>query len=202
MNPNTSPAHSPPPSPLNRYYEGSIAEKHALAGELDHTWSKVIHRDPQIREAMAELQPAMDQLAEMMAAMGLGLLCSGCAADEGGGCCSAFMGGNTDVIQLLMNRLLGCAPDHRGGSEESCCYLGSRGCSFLLKPIFCLNYSCSRITQALGKEKVESLDRAAGLLLQRQLGLEALLLKVIDRACPEHDLPSPAPEQQTGEGQA
>jgi len=116
-----------------------------------------------------------------MAAMHLGPLCTRCSSEAGGGCCSLFMAGETDALQMLMNLLAGIdvRPVRNDGLE--CCFLGETGCIFLFKPMFCLNYNCTHIHQAATPEQMQELERLAGTLLTGQYELEQFLLARIRR---------------------
>ena len=78
----------------------------------------------------------------------------------------------TDVAQLLLNMLAGVVVEIQRSNGTDCCYLGERGCLFLLKPIFCLNYNCSIITLGGQRDNLLMLEKRTGILLRTQQDME------------------------------
>lgn len=164
---------------MQTYYSGTIAAKLTVARGLYEDQAPDLLASPVIIEALESLRHCALALDGQMRAMDLGRLCSRCAARSGGGCCSAFMAGNTDSILLLINLLLGVPVQSRNNGEENCCYLGERGCLFLVKPIFCLNYNCKQILDRTDTENLDALYRFAAGVLSQQTRVEGLLLEAL-----------------------
>ena len=137
---------------------------------------------PEIRAAQARLDACMTDLC-------LGELCGACAGKIGpngrpntGGCCSAVMAENSDLPLLVLNLLLGADLRPQTAQPESCCFLGPRGCRFMVKPLFCLNYYCPRLQDLLAHLEPEDrhrLQAASAATLARQTAWEARFLEVI-----------------------
>ena len=161
---------------LHLLYSGEPAEKLATARRLYAELHDRLMQIPDLAQALAEVQHQARLLSDHMRAMELGRLCSRCAASPGGGCCSAVMAGNTDVIQILLNLLLGVAVEFRSDSGEDCGFLGPQGCLFPLKPIFCLNYNCSHILKGAEPESLALLYQRANAVLSRQTAIETMLI--------------------------
>jgi hypothetical protein len=85
------------------FYGGDVLSKLATARDLYGRYGKVLAVRPEILVHMAAVQGAERDLQTRMGAMRMGVTCSRCAARAGGGCCSRFMAGENDVLQLLMN---------------------------------------------------------------------------------------------------
>ena len=164
---------------MQTYYSGSVAAKLTVARGLYGDRAADLIASPVINEALERLRHCALALDGQMRAMDLGRLCSRCAARSGGGCCSAFMAGNTDSILLLINLLLGVTVQSRNNDEENCCYLGEQGCLFLVKPIFCLNYNCKHILDRTDTENLEALYRFVAGVLSQQTRVESLLLEAL-----------------------
>jgi hypothetical protein len=158
------------------FYRGDVYEKLGLARRI---WGRF---GPQLREnggIVSGLDTVMEKgvvLSACMDGMGMARICSGCAAREGGGCCSLFMAGENDVLQLVMNMLAGVPVETVCTDGIHCCFLGERGCVLTLKPMFCLNYNCREIHKQGAGEPIRLLEKVAGDLLQSQHALEQLLL--------------------------
>lgn len=164
---------------LHLLYSGEPAEKLATARRLHAEHHDRLAQIPGLAQALTEVHRQAQALGDHMQAMGLGQLCSRCAATPGGGCCSATMAGNTDVIQILTNLLLGASVEFRADSGEDCGFLGPQGCLFPLKPIFCLNYNCTHILKGAEPDALTLLYQRANAVLSRQTDIETMLLAAL-----------------------
>jgi len=111
-----------------------------------------------------------------MTTMDLGPLCINCSSTPAGGCCSLFMAGETDALQMFLNLLAGVNVRPVRDDGRECCFLGKTGCIFLFKPMFCLNYNCTHIHQAAAPTQIQELERLTGVVLTKQYELEQSLL--------------------------
>ncbi|MDD3814182.1 MAG: hypothetical protein PHZ02_06000 [Desulfocapsaceae bacterium] len=158
------------------FYSGDVVVKLAVAQDLYSRYGKELALRPDIMSQLAMMQVSERALQSQMTVMGMGKTCTQCAGRQGGGCCSRFMAGENDALQLLMNLLAGIQVSIQRDDLIECCFLGVAGCVLVMKPMFCLNYNCSHIT---GKEEpavLLLLEQQAGDLLRKQAVLEGLLL--------------------------
>ena len=158
-------------------YSGTVNDKLNQAGKLHANLGGRAASVPGLTEALGQLREHACALDEQMRAMEMGQRCGQCAATPGGGCCSAFMAGNADAVQLLINLLMGIDVIHREQSGENCGFLGPQGCLFLVKPIFCLNYNCSHILTGSEPGQLAALYQRAAAVLRQQTEVEGLLLE-------------------------
>jgi len=163
---------------LQDFYGGSIGARLSVAQSLYLELASELAVHETFPRMLAQAVVLEKELARTMAGLDLGALCAVCGTKAGGGCCSSFMAGENDVVQLLLNLLAG-APVAALREDDECCFLGKRGCLLLFKPMFCLNYNCQQIRQGAGPERMRRLDQATGKLLQQQYALEQLLLEVL-----------------------
>lgn len=159
-----------------RFYSGDVVVKLAVARELYSRFGRVLLLLPEMRTQLTAVQADERALQEQMAAMGMGATCTQCASRPGGGCCSRFMAGENDVLQLLMNLLAGIQVTIQQDGDGECCFLGPTGCVLTLKPMFCLNYNCVHIKDKAQGEPLRLVEQRTGILLTRQAVLEQLLL--------------------------
>ena len=129
------------------WYSGTPKEKLEQARALLAVVQRNQCIDAGLQAELAALRKSCEQLNQQMEQMEMGALCTACAKRPNGGCCSAYMADNTDSIQILINLLLEKDIDQRLPEDNECCFLGPRGCLFMAKPIFCLNYNCTHIVQ-------------------------------------------------------
>jgi len=159
-------------------YGTTIQARLGVAHRLHSGLAPELGANEAVAGMLAQAGLLQRELSGIMADLDFGSLCSVCGARAGGGCCSSFMAGENDVIQLLINLLAGvCVRILREDGE--CCFLGERGCLLLFKPMFCLNYNCRHIRQTAGPAPMHRLDQGVGRLLQQQYGLEQLLLEFL-----------------------
>ena len=152
--------------------ETAVAEKVEVARQLFSRWGADLNRDGGMVHLMHGLVGQAESVATQMAAMKLGCLCSACASSPGGGCCSLFMAGETDPLQLLMNLLAGVDIRLLPHDDDSCTFLAGEGCQFLFKPMFCLNYLCHNIRHYADPCQLRQLERLTGLQLQQHYAVE------------------------------
>lgn len=170
------------PSLQKQIFDAPVAEKQRMAEEMYEKYAADILRDAALRADVESLKKYGQQLGSHMAAAGMGKLCIRCGAGQGGGCCSLYMANETDAIQMLMNMLTGIRIREVNNDGKECCYLGKDGCLFLFKPMFCLNYNCRQIFDALSSEEICELEHLTGQLLTRQYEVEKRILDLICRA--------------------
>lgn len=166
---------------VQTYYSGTAAAKLQVARDLHQRLGAQLAAVPAIREGLAQLRHQALALDAQMQAMALGRLCSRCASQPGGGCCSAAMADNTDSLMLLTNLLLGVAIDRREQEDADCCYLGTQGCLFAIKPFFCLTYNCQAILADADGASLTALYQYTGAVMGQQGRVESLLLEALDR---------------------
>jgi len=163
---------------LQDFYGGSIRARLAVSQGLYPDLALELAANVVFTRLLAQALILEKELAKTMGALDLGALCAVCGAKAGGGCCSSFMAGENDVVQLLINLLAG-VPVAVLREDAECCFLGERGCLLLFKPMFCLNYNCQQIRLGAGPDRMRRLEQATGRLLQQQYALEQLLLEIL-----------------------
>jgi hypothetical protein len=164
---------------VQTYYSGTPAEKLTQARDLFAELADRLTTSLAFQEELDQLRWHSQALNEHMGIMDLGQLCGDCAARPGGGCCSAYMADNTDSLQMLINLLLGVKVAQQQESGENCRFLGTQGCLFLVKPIFCLNYNCTHILVSTEPVNLEVLYHRAAAVLSQQTKIEGLLLEAL-----------------------
>jgi hypothetical protein len=158
------------------FYSGDVVSKLSVVRELYSRYGEALHQQLDIMTQLSAVVEDERALRDQMGAMGMGATCTHCASRPGGGCCSRYMSGENDVLQLLMNLLAGVQVVIQEDDLGECCFLGITGCILTLKPMFCLNYNCSHIKGKADMENLRLLEQRTGLLLTRQAVLEQMLL--------------------------
>lgn len=166
---------------LQQLFTVPVADKQHFAEALHQKYGADFLGQDDLRADLELLQNFAQLVNRHMAKLELGKMCVRCAAGSGGGCCSLFMAGETDAVQMLMNMLVGVPVSQVRDDGRECCYLGEKGCLFTFKPIFCLNYNCKSIRDGVSSENVTELERLTGQLLGKQYEVEKKLLELISR---------------------
>ncbi|PID72805.1 MAG: hypothetical protein CSB34_00395 [Desulfobulbus propionicus] len=161
---------------LEDLYQGSVASRLEIAQRVVNEVGPQLKTDDGFNCEFALLKQYADDLNAHMTHMDMGSLCAKCAATPSGGCCSLYMSNETDALQLAMNMLAGIEVRFVRDDGEQCCFLGEKGCLFLFKPMFCLNYNCRHIVDAASPEELGQLESLAGKLLGKQYQVEQYLL--------------------------
>ena len=165
---------------FDRLYNGPTPSRLDFALELYHGHHEQLLAGEKLTGQLTLLKKLASALQDHMRRMNLGPLCARCATGAGGGCCSLYMAGETDALQLLMNLLAGVPVAMVRDDGRECCYLGESGCIFLFKPIFCLNYNCSHIAVAASPGEMRELERLTGQMLTAQYQTEKLLQALLE----------------------
>ena len=158
-------------------YGGSVESRLAFGLLLFKEFGSILGENDAVSGTLALMRQQERALADHMTGLMLGRLCASCASTSGGGCCSGYMAGETDSLQILMNLMAGVAVARVNENPAGCCYLGAMGCIFAFKPMFCLNYNCHRIRETADGRPLRELERLAGLVLGSQYDLERLLFR-------------------------
>ncbi len=156
-------------------YSGTVKSRLQFAHRLYRECGDYLLSDTQVSATLDALTQSAKALSFHMLQMGMGEICTKCSEKEGGGCCSLYMAGETDGIQLLMNILVGVDVHAVRNDTFECCYLGPSGCIFIFKPFFCLNYNCGEIIESGRGESSRGLADLTGKLLGQQHELEQMI---------------------------
>lgn len=171
----------PPATPLlDRVYTTDVDERLEFAKVLYTELQPLLADDTTFSQKLDTLRQAAREVNQQMAGMEFSILCPDCAADpRRGGCCSLYMAGETDALQLLLNMLAGITVEQVRDDGRECCYLGETGCILLFKPMFCLNYLCEGIQKGCAPAALAELEKRTGHLLQLQFKMEQELLEIV-----------------------
>jgi hypothetical protein len=164
---------------INELYFSEVPQKLSCARRFYEQCETDLLTLPGMRDKLQKLEVLSQALQRQMASMSMFSLCKACAEKAGGGCCSAYMANETDALLLLLNMLLGVEVIPQRDDSFECCFLGPRGCTLRVKPIFCLNYNCHHILTGNESAVLKNLEKAASAVLLKQTAVEKILLEHI-----------------------
>jgi hypothetical protein len=158
------------------FYGGDVGIKLEVAETLFRLYGRELAENTQVTDRMSVMYHLHQLLQEQMLQLKMDRICSRCGSVDGGGCCSIEMAAETDVVQLLLNMLAGIAISVLKRIDGQCRYLGEKGCVFLFKPMFCLNYNCDRIRTFDQRDNLKILEQRTGMMLKAQYDMENHLI--------------------------
>ncbi|WP_163339752.1 hypothetical protein [Desulfopila sp. IMCC35008] len=160
-------------------FEGPVHSRLVYSRVIVQKIGPRLHENGQFHQMFRNLQHVAGDLNNHMGGMGLGSLCSHCASQPTGGCCSLFMSGETDAVQMALNSLAGVDVHLVCDKGQECVFLSDTGCIFLFKPMFCLNYNCKHIHEKKQAKDVQQMEQLTGRLLSLQYELEKYVLELL-----------------------
>lgn len=161
---------------LTKVYGGTLLSRLDFGKAIHAGLGPRIMEDRVFAESFEGLLADAALLTRQMGIMAMGARCTACSVENRGGCCSRAIAEETDAIQMAMNMLAGIKVDILCDNGKECCFLGERGCIFLFKPMFCLNYNCDKIVGSAAADDLQMLERLTGRLLRGQYEVETMLL--------------------------
>jgi hypothetical protein len=141
----------------------SIEDKIQMARAVYIQWGRALLEDPGIRGLLQRLERDMAFSHETMHLLGIDSACARCdATAPEGSCCSRGLENKYDVVLLLLNLLMGVNLDDGRSREDSCFFLGPRGCRLRVRSLLCIEYLCPELEEALGWEGLLRIQGATG----------------------------------------
>ncbi len=141
----------------------SIEDKIQMARALYVQWGRALLEDAGIRGLLQRLERDMAFSHETMHLLGIDSACARCdATAPEGSCCSRGLENKYDVVLLLLNLLMGVGLDGGRSREDSCFFLGPRGCRLRVRSLLCIEYLCPELEEALGWEGLLRIQGATG----------------------------------------
>ena len=160
-----------------------IQKKMEQAHNLHVIWGDYLKQDPKINSLLKKLESNIEHTQKIMLQIGLVAECKRCEEEEGGSCCGAGIENRYDVVDLLINLLLGISFPTVMQSDNSCTFLGKNGCTLTARHVLCVNYMCEKLQKKLAHDELIRLQDCAGEELQPQFTLHEEIKKRL-RASP------------------
>ena len=140
----------------------SIEEKIEQAHTLLNTCGSSLTEDPSIHTLLKKLRECIDNTNQRMLKLGVVAECKHCEEQEGGSCCGTGIENKYDVELLLVNLLLEASLRDQQSSQNSCYFLGEKGCKLTARHVLCVNYICEKLQRKLTREELIELQTGAG----------------------------------------
>jgi len=140
----------------------TIQEKIEQAQDLFETCGDSLRENPSIRTLLNKLQECIENTKDSMLKLGVVAECKHCEEQEGGSCCGTGIENKYDVELLLVNLLLEASLRNQQPSQNSCYFLGEKGCKLTARHVLCVNYMCQKLQKKLAREQLISLQTCAG----------------------------------------
>lgn len=140
----------------------TIHEKIEQAQDLFETSGDSLRRIPSIGTLLNKLKECIDNTKDSMWRLGVVAQCKHCEEQEGGSCCGTGIENKYEVELLLVNLLLGTSLRDQQLSQNSCYFLGEKGCKLMARHVLCVNYICEKLQNKLTREELIELQTCAG----------------------------------------
>lgn len=141
----------------------AIREMIAGARDLFARYGDAIQGDERIRRLIYRLKTNLEDSAQSMKDLGIFRACARCdeTAPEGSCCCRGLERKYSPVL-LLMNLILGAGLPERRLREDSCYFLGPKGCCLKVRHELCIDYLCPELEEMLGRESLIKIQTVSG----------------------------------------
>ena len=140
-----------------------IEEKIASAEHLFAKWIDALRKNDRIYPLINRLEANLENSRHSMHDLGIVRACTRC--DENapeGSCCSRGLEAKYGPILLLMNLMLGASLPERRHREDSCYFLGPKGCMLKVRHMLCVDYLCPELEKALGIKSMIEIQTVSG----------------------------------------
>lgn len=159
----------------------SIHDKICQARSLEGNRGEALRCDATVQRLMKRLEANLGASFQAMIDVGIVSACKRCDEEEGGSCCGAGIENHYSETLLLLNLLFGIDLPSERRWENSCFFLGERGCGLKVRHVLCVNYLCQAIQQALDPVDRNRLQEAVGEELTTVFLLQEAALRVLRR---------------------
>ena len=140
----------------------SVQDKIEQAHNLFETCGDSLRQDPSLRTLLNKLQECIENTKDSMLKLGVVAECKHCEEQEGGSCCGTGIENKYYVELLLVNLLLEASLRDQQSSQNSCYFLGEKGCKLTARHVLCVNYICEKLQKKLTREELIELQTCAG----------------------------------------
>ena len=140
----------------------TIQEKIEQAQDLFETCGDSLRQNPSIGTLLNKLQECIENTKDTMLKLGVVAECKHCEEQEGGSCCGTGIENKYDVELLLVNLLLEGSLRDQQFSQNSCYFLGEKGCKLTARHVLCVNYVCEKLQKKLTREELIELQTCVG----------------------------------------
>lgn len=110
--------------------------------------------------------------------IGMVSICAKCAS-EGKTCCGSGIEGKYSAELLTINLLLQVPLPKKPEIEGMCYFLSPKGCTLMVRDVFCINYICERIKEKLPPNSLKNLRKLEGEALEIQFTIEEKIKKLL-----------------------
>jgi hypothetical protein len=140
----------------------SIYEKIEQTHELYSACGDSLRQNRSVRTLLNTLQECIENTKDSMLKFGVVAECKHCEEQEGGSCCGTGIENKYDVELLLVNLLLEASLRDQQPGQNSCYFLGEKGCTLRARHVLCVNYICEKLQKKLTREQLIELQTCAG----------------------------------------
>ena len=158
----------------------STVQRIDLAHSLFRSFEEALRNHRIVVELLHRIDQDIDRTARAMAELGIDEACALCdRTSPCGSCCSRGLEKKYDSVLLLINLLLGRDLPDTPTREDSCHFLGHRGCRLRIRHMLCIDYLCPGLETRLGTAGLIRIQSVAGMEIHTAFLLYEAVKKVI-----------------------
>ena len=138
---------------------------------------KSILEDKEISGLIKQYKKYIEHTWKTMETLKVTEICSKCAEIEPGGCCFQDVETWYSDVQLLINMLMGVDIPMLRMYDNSCMFVGEKGCRLLSRNAFCINFLCDKIKKHVSTGEINILNSSAGKEIDCGIRMENAITK-------------------------
>ncbi len=159
--------------------DSPIKQKIVWAQDCFRDVGDLLLGDASVKGLLGQLQEAVGQSHDEMAASGIVDICGDCDRHEGGSCCGKGLEDHYSGVLIIINLLLGVQLPKTRHDPSSCFFLDQDGCRLLARHVICVNYVCHRITRRVNPQVLAGLREKEGRELECLFRLNERILTIL-----------------------
>ncbi len=137
-----------------------IEKKIKWAKRIYSEYSHHLLQDKTICALLEKYRQSIEENWQVMADTGVVKECTSCALQDGGSCCGSGIENKFDVVNLLINLLMGVELPSQPWDPTGCWFLGEKGCLITARHVICVNFICKRLYDALDSQSIHRVQAA------------------------------------------
>ncbi len=137
-----------------------MEKKLQWAQHIYDSFSSRLLKDKTVCSLLENYKKSIEESWQAMRDTGVVKECTRCALEDGGSCCGSGIENKFDVVNLLINLLMGIKLPSSPWDPTGCWFLGENGCQIMARHVICVNFMCKRLYEALTPEKIKRVQAA------------------------------------------
>jgi hypothetical protein len=140
----------------------TIEQEIKAAKQFYSQYQGIFKGEATIAEKLKKYRAAISRTSLQMEKLGVLEACSICASRKSAGCCFKGVEEWYDAAPLLINMYMGVELPTNREFQDSCLFVGEKGCKLIARHSFCVNYLCPDLMASLPETERKILAGISG----------------------------------------